>query len=126
MATRKVNGGMMHPGGGGNKPPPPFKFGFLNSGPHNTKGVMNENSNSNSPNTRRKKKQSGASKKRISAKNYRSNKVVFKHKSRANAHVKGRTLKNIQAAWNNNQLVSNMERIGIKKKEKKKGISFKN
>jgi len=121
MATRKLQGGAMI-GPGGNKPP--FNFGFLKSGPHNTTGVMN--SNNNSPKTRRrKKKHSGASaKKGFSAKKYRNKNVVFRHKSRVNANK--RTLKNIQAAWNNNQLVGNMERIAIKKKEKKKGISFKN
>lgn len=116
MATRKVCGGaMIGPGGGGNKSP--FNFG-LKSGPQNT-GGMNSNNNSST----RKKKHSGASKKRFNAKKYRNNKVVFRHKSRVNTNK--RTLKNIQAAWNNNQIVSNMGRIAIKK-EKKKGISFKN
>jgi len=116
MATRKVYGGMIHPNGGpggGNKPP--FNFGHFKPGPQN-----------NSPNTRRKKKNSGASKKRVSAKNYRNENVVFRHKTRVNAQVKGRTLKNIQAAWNANQMLSNMELLGIKKKEKKKGIKFEN
>ena len=122
MATRKVCGGMVHPGNGGpggNKPP--FNFG-LKSGPQNT-GSMNLNNNS--PNTRRrKKKHSGASKKGVNAKKYRNHKVVFRHKSRVNTNK--RSLKNIQAAWNNNQLVSNMERIAIKKKENKKSARFKN
>ena len=125
MATRKIHGGMIHPsgnggpGGGGNKPP--FNFGFLKSGPQNTTGVMN-NSNNNSPKTRRiKKKHSGASaKKGHGAKKYRN-----KSKSRVNAHVKGRTLKNIQEAWRKqyanspeeeDPLVRAMKRINLKKK----------
>ena len=123
MATRKVYGGMIHPGnggsgGGGNKPP--FNFGNFKPGPQNAM-------NNNSPNTRRKKKNSGASKKKgHSAKKYGKNNVVFRRKTRVNAHVKGRRLENIQAGWNANQMLSNMERLGIKKKEKKKGIKFEN
>ena len=130
MATRKVCGGMIHPsgnggpGGGGNKPP--FNFGFLKSGPQNTTGVMNLNNNS--PKTRRKKKHSGASaKKGHGAKKYRNKNVLFRHKSksRVNAHVKGRTLKNIQEAWRKqyanspeeeDPLVRAMKKVNLKKK----------
>ena len=122
MATRKNHGGAMI-GPGGNKPP--GNFGFLKSGPQN---AMNNNSNNNSPKTRRiKKKHSGASaKKGHGAKKYRNKNVVFRHKSksRVNAHVKGRTLKNIQREWNRlhtnspeeDPLVRAMKKINLKKK----------
>jgi hypothetical protein len=108
MATRKVYGGMIHPSGnggpgGGNKDPNGANF---KPGPHN---AMNK---------KRGASKKGASKKRVSAKNYRNENVV-RRKTRVN-------LKNVQAKWNANQMLSNMERLGIKKKEKKKGIKFEN
>lgn len=135
MATRKIHGGAMSEsgrGGGGNKDP--FKLGNFKPGPQNTTGVMN-NSNNNFPKTRRiKKKHSGASaKKGFNAKKYRNNTVLIrnKSKSRVNAHVKGRTLRNIQETWRRlyanspeDPLVRAMKKVNLTKEKKK--TTFKN